>query len=79
MLSDEIANNIQEAASGNREVAVNIQTVATEAAEVLQLSNEVQAGTDKSSEAVAKLGEGVSKILSQLRQHEAFDRRGHVA
>ncbi len=76
--SDEIANNIQEAASGNREVAVNIQTVATEAAEVLQLSNEVQAGTDKSSEAVALLGDGVSKILSQLRQHEAFDRREHM-
>ncbi|TQV78391.1 methyl-accepting chemotaxis protein [Denitrobaculum tricleocarpae] len=76
--SDEIANNIQEAAAGNREVAVNIQTVATEASEVLQLSNEVQTGTDRSSEAVAQLGEGVSKILSQLRRHEAFDRREHT-
>ncbi|WP_282609944.1 protoglobin domain-containing protein [Pelagibius sp. Alg239-R121] len=75
--SDEIANNIQEAASGNREVAVNIQTVATEAAEVLELSNEVQAGTDSTSDAVALLGERVTKILGQLRNHEAFDRREH--
>ncbi len=73
--SDEIANNIQEAASGNREVSSNIQAVATEAAEVLELSNEVQAGTDGTSEAVALLGERVSKILSQLRNHEAFDQQ----
>ncbi len=76
--SDEIANNIQEAASGNREVAENIQTVASEAAEVLQLSGEVQTGTDSTSEAVAQLGERVAKILGQLRNHEAFDRREHV-
>lgn len=76
--SDEIANNIQEAASGNREVAVNIQTVASEAAEVVQLSSEVQIGTDSTSEAVALLGERVAKILGQLRNHEAFDRREHV-
>lgn len=76
--SDEIANNIQEAAAGNREVAVNIQTVATEASDVVELSNEVRAGTDSSGEAVARLGEGVAKILAQLRQHEAFDRRRHV-
>lgn len=76
--SDEIANNIQEAASGNREVAVNIQTVASEAAEVVQLSTEVQAGTDSTIEAVGLLGERVTKILGQLRNHEAFDRREHV-
>ncbi len=71
----EISGSIQEAAAGNREVAKNIQTVATESQDVAELSGSVRESAAGASSEVKLLVARIGSILAELRSDRRFDRR----
>ncbi|MDJ0942901.1 MAG: globin-coupled sensor protein [Kiloniellales bacterium] len=71
----EISGSIQEAASGNREVAKTIQTVAAESQDVAQLSGSVRESAAGASSEVKLLVESIGSILAELRSDRRFGAR----
>ena len=71
----EISGSIQEAAAGNREVSMNIQTVASESSEVAALSGSVRNSAAGASAEVRDLADRIAAILADLRSKSGIEPR----